>query len=264
VLKFTVSFINTKSNSRLEVLGIDIGGTGIKGAPVNIESGCLSSKRFRIPTPEGGYPKDVAKAARKVVKHFSWKGKIGISLPLRIRSGVACTAANIDHSWIGLDVGRLFSDVLNSQVATLNDADAAGYAEVHYGAGKGSVGKTLVLTLGTGIGSSLFMNSILVPNLELGHLQMSGSTAEILASNSTRKRDRLSWEIWAKRIQDYLTYIEFLLDPDLIILGGGISRPKRTKNYFHLLTTRAHLLPAHFQNEAGIIGAACAAYSGLS
>jgi len=248
----------------LEVLGIDIGGTGIKGAPVNIESGCLSSKRFRIPTPEGGYPKDVAKAARKVVKHFSWKGKIGISLPLRIRSGVACTAANIDHSWIGLDVGRLFSDVLNSQVATLNDADAAGYAEVHYGAGKGSVGKTLVLTLGTGIGSSLFMNSILVPNLELGHLQMSGSTAEILASNSTRKRDRLSWEIWAKRIQDYLTYIEFLLDPDLIILGGGISRPKRTKNYFHLLTTRAHLLPAHFQNEAGIIGAACAAYSGLS
>ncbi|MCY4223598.1 MAG: ROK family protein [Bacteroidetes bacterium] len=261
MLKFVVSLINTKSDCRLEVLGIDIGGTGIKGAPVIIESGHLSAERFRIPTPEGGYPKDVAKTVRKVVKHFSWKGKIGISLPLRIRNGVACTAANIDHSWIGLDVGRLFSDALNAQVATLNDADAAGYAEVQYGAGKGSMGKTLVLTLGTGIGSSLFMNSVLVPNLELGHLQMSGSTAEILAANSARKRDHLSWEAWAERVQDYLTYIEFLLDPDLIILGGGISRPKRTKNYFHLLKTRAQLLPAHFQNEAGIIGAACAAYS---
>ncbi len=243
----------------MKVLGIDIGGTGIKGAPVIIESGEISSDRFRVPTPKGGCPQDVAKSVKAIVKHFSWKGKIGISLPLRIRNGVACTAANIDDSWVGLDIVALFSDALGTKIATLNDADAAGYAEIHYGAGKDAKGKTLVLTLGTGIGSSLFMNSILVPNLELGHLRMSGSTAEVLAANSTRKRHHLSWETWAERLQSYLTYIEFLLDPDLIILGGGISRPKRLKHYFHLLSTRAHLLPAHFQNEAGIIGAACAA-----
>ncbi|MCY4233384.1 MAG: ROK family protein [Bacteroidetes bacterium] len=243
----------------MEVLGIDIGGTGIKGAPVVIETGKIASERFRVPTPKGGYPKDVAKAVKKIVKHFSWKGKIGISLPMRIRNGVACTAANVDESWLGLDIVALFSDALGIKIATLNDADAAGYAEVHYGSGKAKLGKTLVLTLGTGIGSSLFMNSVLVPNLELGHLRMSGTTAEILAANSTRKRDHLSWEIWAERLQDYLTYIEFLLDPDLIILGGGVSRPKRIKHYFHLLNTRSELVPAHFQNEAGIIGAACAA-----
>lgn len=243
----------------MEILGIDIGGTGIKGAPVVIESGKISSKRYRVSTPKGGYPKDIVKAVKTVVKHFSWKGKIGISLPLRIRQGVACTATNIDESWLGLDIVTLFSDALGVKIATLNDADAAGYAEIHYGAGKDAKGKTLVLTLGTGIGSSLFMNSILIPNLELGHLRMSGSTAEILAANSTRKRDDLSWETWADRLQSYLTYIEFLLDPDLIIIGGGVSRPKRTKHYFHLLNTRARLLPAHFQNESGIIGAACAA-----
>ncbi|MCY4159368.1 MAG: ROK family protein [Bacteroidetes bacterium] len=245
----------------LEVLGIDIGGTGIKGAPVIIETGEISSKRFRLPTPKKGLPQDIAETVHAVSKHFSWDGKIGITLPVRIRNGIACTAANIDQSWIGTNVNKLFSKVLESEVTTLNDADAAGYAETHYGAGKGAKGKTLVLTLGTGIGSSLFMNSLLIPNLELGHLRMYGTTAEILAANSTRKRDHLSWETWADRLQDYLTYIEFLLDPDLIILGGGISRPKRTKHYFHLLKTQARLLPAHFQNEAGIIGAACAAHN---
>ncbi len=245
----------------LNILGIDIGGTGIKGAPVRIKSGKLASERFRLPTPEGGRPKDVAKTVRAIVQHFKWHGKIGITMPVRIRNGIACTAANIHPSWIGTNVDSLFTKILGSDVTTLNDADAAGYAEVHHGAGKGAKGKTLVLTLGTGIGSSMFIKSTLVPNLELGHLRMSGKTAEQWAANSIRKRDHLSWEIWAERLQDYLTYIEFLLDPDLIILGGGVSRPKRTKHYFHLLETYARLLPAHFQNEAGIIGAACAAHS---
>ena len=243
----------------LEVLGIDIGGSGIKGARVNIESGALTSERFRLDTPVGGFPKDIAEITHTVVKYFSWQGNIGITMPVRIRNGIACTAANIDESWIGTNVESLFADTIGYEVTALNDADAAGYAEIHYGAGKGAHGKTLMLTLGTGIGSSLFVGPVLVPNLEFGHLRIAGSTAEALAANSTRKRDDLSWETWAKRLQDYLSYIEFLLDPDLIILGGGISRPKRTKHYFHLLKTRAQLLPAHFQNEAGIIGAACAA-----
>ena len=245
----------------LEILGIDIGGSGIKGALVDIESGQLTSERFRLDTPTGAYPEEVAEAVHAVAKHFSWRKKIGITMPVRIRDGIACTAANIDQSWIGTDVEALFSSTLDSEVTVLNDADAAGYAEVHYGAAKGASGKTLILTLGTGIGSSLFVGPILVPNLELGHLRMSGTIAEALAANSIRKRDQLSWKKWAKRLQKYLTYIEFLLDPNMIILGGGVSRPKRTKHYFHLLKTRAELLPAHFQNEAGIIGAACAAHT---
>ncbi len=245
----------------MKVLGIDIGGTGIKGAPVRIKSGKLDAKRFRLPTPAGGHPKQIAKTVQAIVKHFGWHGKIGITMPVRIRNGIACTAANIDPSWIGTDVDSLFAKALRSDVTTLNDADAAGYAEVRHGAGKGANGKTLVLTLGTGIGSSMFIKSALIPNLELGHLQMSGTTAERWAANSIRKRDHLTWEVWAERLQDYLTYIEFLLDPDLIILGGGVSRPKHTKHYFHFLKTRARLIPAHFQNEAGIIGAACAAHS---
>ncbi len=245
----------------LEILGIDIGGSGIKGALVDIESGQLTSERFRLDTPTGAYPREVAEVVHAVTKHFSWGKGIGITMPVRIRDGIACTAANIDQSWIGTDVEALFSSTLDSEVTVLNDADAAGYAEVHYGAAKGASGKTLILTLGTGIGSSLFVGPILVPNLEFGHLRMSGTTAEALAANSIRKRDQLSWKKWAKRLQKYLTYIEFLLDPNMIILGGGVSRPKRTKHYFHLLKTRAELLPAHFQNEAGIIGAACAAHT---
>ncbi len=245
----------------LEILGIDIGGSGIKGALVDIESGQLTSERFRLDTPTGGYPNEIAEILHAVTKHFSWTKKVGVTMPVRIRDGIACTAANIDQSWIGTNVEELFSSTLGSEVTVLNDADAAGYAEIHYGAAKGALGKTLVLTLGTGIGSSLFMGPVLVPNLELGHLRMAGTTAEALAANSIRKRDQLSWKKWANRVQKYLTYIEFLLDPRLIILGGGISRPKRTKHYLHLLKTRAQLLPAHFQNEAGIIGAACAAYT---
>lgn len=245
----------------LEILGIDIGGTGIKGALVDIESGQLTSERFRLDTPGGACPEEVAEVVHAIAKHFLWKKKVGITMPVRIRDGIACTAANIDPSWIGTDVEALFSSTLELEVTALNDADAAGYAEVHYGAGRGASGKTLVLTLGTGIGSSLFVGHVLVPNLELGHLRMGGTTAEALAANSIRKRDDLSWKKWAKRLQKYLTYIEFLLDPSLIILGGGVSRPKRTRHYFHLLKTNARLLPAQFQNEAGIIGAACAAHT---
>ena len=245
----------------MEVLGIDIGGTGIKGAPVDIASGQLTSERFRLPTPKGARPKEVAQTVLAIVHHFSWRGRIGIAMPVRVHNGVARTAANIDPSWVGTNIERLFSRTTDSDVVTLNDADAAGYAEIHYGAGKGATGKTLVLTLGTGIGSSLFVGSTLVPNLELGHLRMHDTIAEAWAANSVRKRENLSWGDWAKRLQEYLSYVEFLFDPELIILGGGVSRPKRVRNYFHLLGTRARLAPAHFQNEAGIIGAACAAHS---
>lgn len=243
----------------MEILGIDIGGTGIKGAPVRVETGQLVSERYRLPTPKGGCPNDIAAAVHAVVKHFMWQGRVGVTMPVRIRNGIACTAANIDPTWVGVHVDALFSDVLGSAVTTLNDADAAGYAEIHYGAGKGAGGKVLVLTIGTGIGTSLFMDSVLIPNLELGHLRLSGKTAEKWTSNRIRKRKHLSWKAWSKRFQKYLTHIEFLLDPDVIILGGGISRPKRREHYFHRLKTKARLLPAYFQNEAGIIGAACAA-----
>lgn len=242
----------------MEILGIDIGGTGIKGALVRIETGQLASERYRLPTPKGGCPNDIASVVQDIVKYFSWQGRVGITMPVRIRNGIACTAANIDDSWIGLHVDALFSDTLGCKVTTLNDADAAGCAEIHYGAGRNIHGKVLVLTIGTGIGTSLFMRSALIPNLELGHLRMSGKVAENWTSNRVRKRKNLSWKVWAKRFQKYLTYVEFLLDPDVIILGGGISRPKRREHYFHLLKTKAQLLPAQFQNEAGIIGAACA------
>lgn len=245
----------------MEVLGIDIGGTGIKGAPVDIASGQLTSERFRLSTPEGARPEEVAQTVRAIVHHFSWHGRIGAAMPVRVRDGIALTASNIDSSWIGTNIEELFSRVTDSDVVTLNDADAAGYAEIHYGAGKGVSGKTLVLTFGTGIGSSLFVGSTLVPNIELGHVRMHNTIAEAWAANSARKRENLSWEDWADRLQEYLNYIEFLFDPELIILGGGVSRPKRVKRFFHLLRTTARLAPAHFQNEAGIIGAACAAHS---
>ena len=228
---------------------------------MDIASGQLTSERFRLSTPEGARPEEVAQTVRAIVHHFSWQGRIGAAMPVRVRDGIALTASNIDFSWIGTNIEELFSRVTDSDVVTLNDADAAGYAEIHYGAGKGVSGKTLVLTFGTGIGSSLFVGSTLVPNIELGHVRMHNTIAEAWAANSARKRENLSWEEWADRLQEYLSYIEFLFDPELIILGGGVSRPKRVRRFFHLLRTRARLAPAHFQNEAGIIGAACAAYS---
>ena len=242
------------------MLGIDIGGTGIKGALVNTSTGSLIGDRQRIATPESAMPDQVAAVVSKLVRHFKWQGTLGIALPARVKGGFALTAANIDPSWIGTDAARLFKRSTGYDTVVLNDADAAGLAEMTFGAGRGTSGVALVLTFGTGIGSALFVDGRLVPNTELGHLELQGGIAEAYAAGSARKRDQLSWEAWAGRAQQYLDHVEFVFAPDLIVIGGGISRPKRARKYFHLLSTQARLVPARLQNEAGIVGAACAAF----
>lgn len=243
----------------MELLGIDIGGSGIKGAPVDIETGALTAERFRIPTPRPATPKSVAAAVRTMARHFDWHGPIGCAFPARIKQGVAHTASNIDKAWIGTNAEALFSEVTGCPVVLLNDADAAGVAEMYYGAGRGREGIVLLLTFGTGIGSALFMNHVLVPNTEFGHLLLHGKPAEHYAADRVRKEEDLGWNGWAARVQEYLNHIEFLLNPDLIIVGGSVSKPKKRVKYFDTLQAEADLVAAHLQNEAGIIGAAHAA-----
>jgi len=244
----------------VNILGIDIGGSGIKGAPIDISTGRLVEPRLRLDTPIGARPDDVARAVNKLASHFQWDAPIGLTIPGRVKNGIAYTAANIDDAWIGTNAQQLFEDVAGCPSIVINDADAAGLAEMVFGAGRGCGGTVLVLTVGTGIGSSLFIEGKLVPNTELGHLRIKGRVAEERSSNRARKQKNLTWKAWAKRLQAYLDYLEFLLDPDLIILGGGVSRPKRTIRYMHRLSTKARLVPAQLQNEAGMIGAACAAH----
>ena len=243
----------------MNILGIDIGGSGIKGAPIDISTGQLVQPRLRLATPTGARPDEVARAVSKLASHFDWNGSIGLTIPGRVKNGIAYTAANIDDSWIGTNARQLFEDSTRCPSIVINDADAAGLAEMVFGAGRGCGGTVLVLTVGTGIGSSLFIEGRLVPNTELGHLRINGRIAEKLSSNRARKKKQLTWKAWAASLQVYLEYLEFLLDPDLIILGGGVSRPKRTIRYMHRLSTKASLVPAQLQNEAGMIGAACAA-----
>lgn len=239
------------------VLGIDIGGSGIKGAPVNIKNGKLLDERHRIPTPDPSTPENVAKTIKEIVKHFRWKGAIGCGFPAVVQNGVIKTAANIDKSWIDTDAASLFSKTTKLPVYVLNDADAAGLAEVKLGAGKGFKGAIVVMTIGTGIGSSLFIRGKLYPNTEIGHLEFKGQDAELYASDATRKAEKLDWTGWGKRLNDYLKYIEFLFWPEMIILGGGAS--KKLDRYGDQLDLKAKVVPAHFLNEAGIIGAAMAA-----
>ena len=243
----------------MTILGIDIGGSGIKGAPVDTASGALTRARVRIATPPPGRPADVARVAASIAAAFAWEGPIGFTMPGRVSRGVMQTAANIDDSWLGIDAARLFAKATGCQAVVLNDADAAGVAEMAFGAGRNEDGVVLMLTLGTGIGSALFAGGTLVPNTELGHLQLHGDKAEAYAAASARKRYALGWLRWARRLQEYLDHVEFLFAPDLIILGGGVSRPKKVPKYLPLLRTKARIVPAQLQNEAGIIGAACAA-----
>ena len=243
----------------MHVLGIDVGGSGIKGAPVDTVSGTLAAPRLRVSTPPGAYPEDVANAVARVIDHFAWTDRIGVAMPVRVKYGIAKTAANVDDSWIGTDVQALFHTASGLAVTVSNDADAAGIAEMRFGTGRSEQGVVLMLTVGTGIGSSLFIGRRLVPNTELGHLRFRGGSGEDHAANSVRKSLRLSWEDWARRLNEYLTHVSFLLDPDLIIVGGGVSRPKRTAKYWHFLDPTLPVRPAALQNEAGIIGAACAA-----
>lgn len=243
----------------MRILGIDIGGSGIKGALVNIKTGALVAERIRLETPVPSKPKAVALAVKEIVQHLDWRGPLGVTMPARVRNGIVLTAANIDDAWIGTHAEDLFSKVTKCPSRVINDADAAGVAEVTFGSGRGRGGLVLMLTFGTGIGSGLFIDGHLVPNTELGHLILHGSKAEAYAADSARKRDALGWVEWAARVQEYLDRVEFLFAPDLIILGGGVSRPKRGKKYRSLLKTKADLVLAQLQNEAGIVGAASAA-----
>ncbi|MGK2944633.1 MAG: polyphosphate--glucose phosphotransferase [Desulfuromonadales bacterium] len=241
----------------MNILGIDIGGSAIKAAPVNSLNGSLAAERVRIATPQPATPDAIADTVVKAIGHFNWSGPIGCGLPSVVRNGIACTAANIDPAWIGLDVVELLSAKTRLDVTVLNDADAAGLAEMYFGAGKNASGTTLVVTAGTGLGTALFRDNTLVPNTELGHLYLHGRIAEQIASAAVRTELNLSYPEWAKRFDDYLHRLEELFWPDLFIIGGEIS--KDHAQFFPYLTIKTRILPAALRNDAGIIGAAVAA-----
>jgi polyphosphate glucokinase len=236
------------------ILGIDVGGTGIKGAPVDIEKGTLSKERYRVLTPQPATPEAVANGVAEVVNHFKWKDRVGCGFPSAIKEGIVLTAANIDPSWIGTDGKALFESTTHCKVNLVNDADAAGLAEMTFGVGKNARGLVLMLTVGTGIGSALFLDGKLVPNTELGHLEIRGKDAERRASDAARQRKDLSWGRWAKRFNEYLNTVERLFYPDLIIIGGGAS--KYYDRFSNHISVRAQILPAKLRNNAGIVGAA--------
>lgn len=238
----------------MEVLGIDIGGSGIKAAPIDLETGRLLKERERVLTPSPATPEAMSTAARQLVDLFHWKGPIGIGFPAIIRGQTVWTAANIDDSWIGVDGGKIFSEATGCPVKLLNDADAAGLAEMRFGAGRDLAGSVLVLTAGTGIGSALFHKQQLFPNTEFGHIEMHGIVAEKFASAAVRKNEDLSWSEWGGRFNEYLQKMERLLAPDVIIIGGGVS--KKFEKFQPYLNVTATVLPAQFYNDAGIVGAA--------
>ncbi|RME48400.1 MAG: ROK family protein [Caldilineae bacterium] len=241
----------------MEILGIDIGGSGIKGAPVDVESGQLTAERFRLPTPQPATPEAVGDTVAEVVRHFGWRGSVGCTFPAVVRNGIVLSAANVDRSWIHVPGQTLLADKTGCPLTLLNDADAAGIAEMTFGAGRGEAGVVMVLTFGTGIGSALFTDGRLVPNTELGHLELRGKEAERRASARVRKEKKLTWKKWASRVDEYLHYLERLFSPDLFIIGGGVS--KRHEKFLPLLTVETRTVPARLRNEAGIIGAALAA-----
>ncbi len=239
------------------VLGIDIGGTGIKAAPVDVSAGSLLAGRLKLPTPHPAAPGAVADIVRQLVAHFEWTGPAGITFPGVVVGGTVRTAPNLDPGWIGMDARQFLGEAAGLSVTVLNDADAAGLAEMRFGAGKGKRGSVLLLTLGTGIGSALFYDGVLVPNTEFGHIEIHGKDAEARASERAREEEDLSWDKWAGRVDTYLDKMEQLLSPDLIIIGGGIS--KKSAKFLPRLTLRAPVVPAELQNDAGIVGAAMAA-----
>ncbi len=245
----------------MQVLGIDIGGSGIKGAPVDTGPGKLLAERVKLETPHPAVPDTVAKVVAQLVEAFSWTGPAGITFPGVVVNGVTHTAANLDPAWVGLDTRALFSEATGLSPALMNDADAAGLAEMRFGAGAGQQGTVLVLTFGTGIGSALFRAGILVPNTEFGHIEIRGKDAEHRASERAKEEHDLSWEKWAERVDEYLQHMERLTAPDLIIIGGGVSR--KADKFLHLLSgLRATVVPASLHNDAGIVGAALAADPG--
>ncbi|MGW1224762.1 polyphosphate--glucose phosphotransferase [Streptomyces sp. NPDC001478] len=242
----------------MEIFGVDIGGSGIKGAPVDLDRGDLAQPRHKVLTPHPATPEDVAGCVAEVVGHFDWKGPVGITFPGVVTDGVTRTAANVDKGWIDLDARALLTGKLGLPVTVLNDADAAGIAEMTFGAGRGRKGTVIVLTLGTGIGSALFIDGRLVPNTELGHLELHGHDAEKHASTKAKEDEDLSWHHWAHRVQKYLAHVEMLFSPELFVIGGGVSR--KADKFLPLIEhVRAETVPAELQNNAGIVGAAMAA-----
>lgn len=239
-----------------KILGIDIGGSGVKGAIVDTKKGILLTERYRIPTPQPATPEAVAEVIKKIVKHFKWEGPIGVGYPGVLQHGIARTAANVDKSWIDKDLNKLFAKYTKCIVHVVNDADAAGMGEMKFGSGKEFKGVALLVTVGTGLGTVIFTNGELVPNMEMGHIMLNGADAEKYASDAARKADQLEWKEWAGRFNEYLNRMEDLLWPDLIIIGGGAS--KKDDKFIPLLKTRAKVVPATLLNEAGIIGAAMA------
>ena len=237
-------------------LGIDIGGSGVKGAPVDLSTGQFAADRKRIPTPQPSTPEAVADVVVEIAKHFGGKSDapVGVTVPAVVIRGQARTAANIDSSWIGTDAQKLLSERLGRRAVVVNDADAAGVGELHYGAARNVDGLVLLATLGTGIGSALLHRGVLIPNSELGHLEIDGADAETRAADSARDREDLSFEQWAARLQTYFAHVEDLLSPDLIVIGGGVS--KHADKYLPLLHLRAPIVPALLGNAAGIVGAA--------
>jgi polyphosphate glucokinase len=238
----------------MQTLGIDIGGSGIKGAPVEIETGTLLAERIRIKTPKDAEPESVAQIVQNIAQVFHWKSPIGIGFPAPIKSGMAMMAANVSMKWVGTNVDELFTKITGCPCRVGNDADVAGLAEMRFGAGKDNTGTVIMLTLGTGIGTAIFYNGQLLPNTEFGHLQVEGMEAEHLASDAVRQRDDLSWKKYAKRLSKCLVTMERLFWPDLFIIGGGIS--KEHEKFVPLLTSQTKVVPAQLQNRAGIIGAA--------
>jgi polyphosphate glucokinase len=243
----------------VRVLGVDIGGSGIKGAPVSLEKGTLIVERLRIPTPEPATPHAVGDVLKKFVEKFKWSGAIGCGFPAGVKNGVVQSAGNLDPSWAGCNAAQILGNHTGCRVMMINDADAAGLAEMEFGAGKGQRGVVLMLTFGTGIGSSVFTNGKLLPNTELGRLKIHGRVAGMWASARARETKHLSWKKWTKRLNEYFEALEELLSPDLLIIGGGAS--KRHEKFFPMLKSRSPILPAQLENDAGIVGAALAARS---
>ena len=244
--------------------GIDIGGSGIKGGLVDLETGELDGERLRIVTPQPSTPEAVADVVAEIVEKFGWTGPVGVTLPCVVKRGVALTAANVDKGWVDTDAAALFAHRLGrttEDVVVLNDADAAGMAEIRYGAGAGKSGVVVLLTFGTGIGSAVFLDGRLVPNTEFGHLEVDGHDAEKRAAASVKDEKDLSWEEWTHRVTRYLRTLEDLIWPDLVIAGGGVS--KKADKWLPMLKVRTEVVPAALKNDAGIVGAAAAATHGI-
>ena len=240
----------------MKVLGIDIGGSGIKGAPVDTETGQMLAARIRLPTPAGARPGPMVDIIADIAQSFKWSGPIGCGYPGVVQNGVTLSAANVSKKWVGFHAADEIAQKTGCPVCVVNDADAAGLAEMHFGVGRGRNGVVLVVTIGTGLGTALFTNGHLLPNTELGHIEIDGQDAESRASDAARKREKLSWKKWGKRFNKYLNTLNFLFSPDLIVLGGGTSN--KFAEFSKFIELPCEIVTAKMLNEAGIVGAALA------